>query len=219
MKALVRRGREALFPSVVWHADGARNAVALTFDDGPSLTTAAILDVLAAQGAQATFFVLGDRLRGRESLVLRAVAEGHEIGSHLVSHRNVRTLSPWQIAREVVTARTRIRDACGTTPRFVRPPYGAAPTRLQRLAGPLGHTATVMWSLNPRDWEAGADEIAACVDTNLEPGAIVLLHDGLAPGRERSQDATLAALPAILATLCRRSLRPVTLTELLRDAP
>lgn len=69
---------------------------ALTFDDGPGPSTAAILDALAAHGARATFFVLGrnvveapwcgDPERAR-SLVVRALREGHVVGNHTYSHR------------------------------------------------------------------------------------------------------------------------------------
>lgn len=60
--------------------------IALTFDDGPFVYTAKLLDTLAARGAHATFFLNGanqgssiDRFPG---LVARALAEGHQLGSH-----------------------------------------------------------------------------------------------------------------------------------------
>ena len=56
--------------------------IALTFDDGPSQWTPAILDLLAAAGARATFFVLGQAIDGREDLLRRIASEDHELGNH-----------------------------------------------------------------------------------------------------------------------------------------
>lgn len=60
--------------------------VALTFDDGPSLWTEQILDVLAESGARATFFVCGVAIQGREDTLRRCVAERHEVANHTHTH-------------------------------------------------------------------------------------------------------------------------------------
>ncbi len=53
-------------------------AVAITFDDGPHPDgTPAILEILAAAGAQATFFVIGEQVQRRPELVRRILAGGH----------------------------------------------------------------------------------------------------------------------------------------------
>ncbi len=58
----------------------------LTFDDGPSSITPQVLDVLKENGVKATFFVIGRNIKGHESVLKRAVAEGHAIGGHSYSH-------------------------------------------------------------------------------------------------------------------------------------
>ena len=59
--------------------------VGLTLDDGPHPElTDAILDVLVKHEAQATFFLIGDRVVGNERVVRRIVDEGHEVGDHLM---------------------------------------------------------------------------------------------------------------------------------------
>ncbi len=60
--------------------------VVLTFDDGPAAPTARILDALAKECAQATFFVIGHNAEKAPALVARAVAEGHSVGHHSYSH-------------------------------------------------------------------------------------------------------------------------------------
>ena len=75
-------------------ADSREPRVALTFDDGPGPDTAAILDILKAGGARATFFVLGETAQRYPELVRRMVEEGHDVGLHGWTHRSSWTLTP-----------------------------------------------------------------------------------------------------------------------------
>lgn len=59
--------------------------IALTFDDGPFIYTAQMLDTLAFHGARATFFLNGQNkgsIYAFPDLVERIVAEGHQLASH-----------------------------------------------------------------------------------------------------------------------------------------
>ncbi len=68
-------------------AGAAGGRLILTFDDGPSDITAALLDILREKQVPAVFFVNGVNVtRNRESLLTRAAAEGHLIGNHTYSH-------------------------------------------------------------------------------------------------------------------------------------
>jgi peptidoglycan-N-acetylglucosamine deacetylase len=196
---------------VVAHGPRDVRAVALTFDDGPGAVTPALLDVLRRRGARATFDVLGARVRHGAPLVRRAVADGHELGVHGWRHRDL-SGEPLRAAAELTRARAAIRAVTGVAPRVFRPPFGATSRRLALAARALG-LVTVTWDVDPRDFEEpGADAIRSRVAAAVRPGSIVLLHDdrpGLAP--------TAAALDGILDDLERRSLAPVTVSELLRD--
>lgn len=60
---------------------------ALTFDDGPHAHTPEILDILAAWGARATFFVVGRNITADTyPLLQRMVREGHALANHTYSH-------------------------------------------------------------------------------------------------------------------------------------
>ena len=59
--------------------------VYLTFDDGPSIYTGQILDILAANHVKATFFVIG-RDEEYYDYYKRIVDEGHTIGMHSYTH-------------------------------------------------------------------------------------------------------------------------------------
>ncbi len=67
------------FGRVPWRGPRTGGAMALTFDDGPSASTPAILDALAAHGARATFFVLGRQARTFPEVIARMHAEEDRI--------------------------------------------------------------------------------------------------------------------------------------------
>ena len=65
-----------------------RDAVLLTFDDGPTAgVTDAVLDRLAIHGARALFFVVGRHVEESRDLARRIVEEGHVLGNHSHQHR------------------------------------------------------------------------------------------------------------------------------------
>jgi peptidoglycan-N-acetylglucosamine deacetylase len=73
----------------------------LTFDDGPSVWTVEILDILAARGVKATFFVVGARAADRPDLVKRMYADGHDVGVHTFTHANLANVSTWRFHLEL----------------------------------------------------------------------------------------------------------------------
>ncbi len=181
--------------------------VALTFDDGPGALTAGLLDVLGDRGARATFNVLGERVRGREELLRRTLAEGHELGSHAERHDPLAG-RPLDALGQLVRTNAALRTATGTTPRVFRAPYGAVSPGVVRAARLTG-LVTVGWDVDPRDYETpGASAIQERVVEAVRPGSIVLLHDD-----RRALEQTVTAVESILATL--RGLRWVTVSELL----
>lgn len=184
-------------------------AIALTFDDGPGAVTSALLDVLGRHAARATFDVLGERIAGREGVLRRMAAEGHEVGVHGWSHGDHRD-DPEVRAADVARAADAVLAVCGTRPRVFRPPFGLTTRRLEEAVAGHGLT-TVLWDVDPRDYEEpGADAIRDRTLAAMGPGSIVLLHDDrpeLAP--------TSVAVGAILYDLERRGWSAVTVSELL----
>src|SRR5262249_28757044 len=81
------RGRSAgVFRTTVWRGPRDRRAIALTFDDGPSEATPAILDALARHSVPATFFQVGRNAERLPSIARQAAGSGHEIGNHSYTH-------------------------------------------------------------------------------------------------------------------------------------
>jgi peptidoglycan/xylan/chitin deacetylase (PgdA/CDA1 family) len=198
----------------VLHGDPARRMVALTFDDGPSGRTQAILRVLAHHHAHATFFVVGRTTRGMEPTLRHIATSGSELADHTYSHANLLALRTPGRSRQLGWTSALVHEATGIRPRFFRPPYGATGPSVNRLGRELG-LVPVLWSVDSRDWQRpGTKAIVKRVLAHVQPGSIVLMHDGGGDRRE-----TLRALPAILRALERRHLQPVTLSRLLASVP
>jgi peptidoglycan/xylan/chitin deacetylase (PgdA/CDA1 family) len=200
----------------VGSAGGGGREIALSFDDGPSIYTSQVLDILDQHGVKATFFVVGRNAVLNPHLMRRAVESGHEIGNHTWSHTALTALKKKGARRhEVEGASDVVRAATGHKPLLFRPPYGAMRPGTNREVRQLG-MLPVVWSVDARDYDPRVTEkaLVARVRKALRPGSIILLHDG---GGDRSK--TVAALPAILAAVAKDGYRPVTITQLLNDAP
>jgi peptidoglycan/xylan/chitin deacetylase (PgdA/CDA1 family) len=184
---------------------------ALTFDDGPHAQgTPATLEILAARGVTATFFLVGEQIRRNPGLAQEIVAAGHGVGLHCDRHRNLLRLTPWQVREDIRRAQASIEDACGCALGLYRPPYGVLNAAALALARAHGWR-TLLWSHWGKDWQARAtpESIAARVTDGAGAGAVLLLHDAddySAPGSWRRM---VAALPGVLDTLEERGLRAV----------
>jgi peptidoglycan-N-acetylglucosamine deacetylase len=183
---------------------------ALTFDDGPHAQgTPAVLEILAAAGVRATFFLVGEQILRNPGLAGEIAAAGHGVGLHCHRHRNLLRLTPWQVREDILRARAIVEEATGCSPTLYRPPYGIVNAAAIGLARSYGWR-TLLWSHWGRDWgtRATAESIAALVTAGAGEGAVLLLHDAddySAPGSWRR---TVAALPRVLETLGERGLQP-----------
>ena len=184
---------------------------ALTFDDGPHAQgTPAVLDVLAARGAHATFFLVGEQVQRNPALAAEIVAAGNEIALHCHRHRNLLRLTPAQVRDDLDRAQALIAEASGRQPTLYRPPYGVLNAAALLIARSRGWR-TLLWSHWGRDWQAQAtpESIAARVTDGAGEGAVLLLHDADDYSASGSWRKTADALPRVLETLHARGLEPV----------
>jgi peptidoglycan/xylan/chitin deacetylase (PgdA/CDA1 family) len=181
-------------------APGAGKTVALTFDDGPGTSTAAILQVLQNQGVPATFFNIGVNQTVRPTLVRREAAQGYLLGNHTWSHPNLTTESASAQASEMDQTTREQTGLVGSPPCFFRPPYGSYNSTTLRLAQ-ARHMSVWNWSVDTEDWKAagsGSSYWVARIIRLAEGGAsqshpVVLMHNSPA-----GNPATVSALPTIL---------------------
>ena len=169
--------------------------VFLTFDAGyDNGVLPKILEVLAEKDVKSTFFVTGDFIERESSLVLDIVFQGHLVGNHTWSHKDITKLSDAELKSEL----EKVEEAyykltMQPLPKLFRPPSGQFNKESLLKVQKLGYL-TFFWSLAYKDWETnhqkGEEHAYRSVIDNLHNGAIILLHTV-------SED-NLKALPRII---------------------
>ena len=165
-------------------------AIALTFDDGPSDYTEALLDGLELYGAKATFFVVGKTAEKRPEIVKRAHEDGHLIGNHTYSHMDFYKASLADIEEDIKKGESVIKEITGKKPLFLRVPYGNVSfIQLKQLDKFFIH-----WSTSSYDWFKEDEEyIYNRIMKEAKDGAIILMHDT----KEATVKAILRAIPEL----------------------
>ncbi len=193
-----------VFGRVISRLPGGARTVALTFDDGPNPdATPRILDVLAHEGAPATFFILGRHAERWPGLVKRAGDEGHCLANHGYHHRKLHLRSPSYVRRDLELGTSAIVRASGREPGLFRAPHGFRSPWVSAIAHSLGQRV-VGWSLGV--WDSARPGVDAIVERTLagvRPGSIVLLHDGDGYDPDGDRLQTADALPGIIQGLRR----------------
>lgn len=208
----VVRALARTFDGIVWRVPTARPLAALTFDDGPDRTcTPQVLDILRRRGARATFFLIGGHARAHPDLVRRIRSEGHEVANHTFSRATTWPMDADELERSVLATEA-LLGLGETRPKIVRPAGGLIrPSQLARLKR-HGYVCVLGSAYAYDPYRPPAAYIRWVIGRNLEPGAIVVLHDG---GGDRSR--SVAALEGIIDAAEARGLRLVTVSELLRE--
>jgi peptidoglycan/xylan/chitin deacetylase (PgdA/CDA1 family) len=179
--------------------DRGGDRVFLTFDDGPHPQgTPAVLEVLAARGAVATFFCVGEQVERYPSLVGEILGEGHVVALHGQRHRCQLRLTPSQVAADLDGGAETLGRLTGAAPTTYRPPYGIFSPAGLRAARSRGFEL-LLWSRWGHDWRRfiAPEAIAAEATEKLGAGDVVLLHDADHYNASDSWLRTVAALPAI----------------------
>jgi peptidoglycan/xylan/chitin deacetylase (PgdA/CDA1 family) len=213
------RGRSSSFfaPSV-YRGDPSRAALALTFDDGPSESTPALLDILEANDVLATFFMCGHNVRRFPEVAREVLRRGHEIGNHTDNHPRLDFKPPEFIYREMAQAQETIQLHTGATPSFFRAPYGVRWFGLRRAQERLRLTG-VMWTVIGRDWSLPADRICERLTQGASNGGILCLHDGRATQPAPDVRAMLVAVKRVIPRLKERGFQFQRLSELIGPGP
>jgi peptidoglycan/xylan/chitin deacetylase (PgdA/CDA1 family) len=190
---------------------GGRAGVAITFDDGPHPEgTPSMLEILAAAGARAAFFLVGEQVERRPELAARIVGAGHLVALHGYRHRLQLRLRASEVAEDLVRGRAAVEDVTGIAVRWHRPPYGIySPRGLE--AARAGRLDPLLWSRWGKDWRklTTPGRIAARATRRISAGDVILLHDADFYSARNSHVHTAAALPAIINELKRLGLDTV----------
>jgi len=205
---------------VIHRRDVEAPLVALTFDDGPSVWTEQILDLLAGSGARATFFVCGAAIEGREATLWRCLAEGHEVANHTHTHPELRELDRAAVFAELDSASAAIESVIGTRPVHFRPPYFESSPDIEFVSRELGLGEPIGADAWTSDWDQDpADQMLAAITATCRAGSIIDLHDAVPP-QDRAptpptRDESVRTVALLLPWLAEQGLASVTVSELL----
>jgi len=177
---------------------------ALTFDDGPSPSTGAVLDILSREGVPATFFVLGANAERHPEALRRMQVEGHAVGIHGMEHRKLSGADPGEVGRQIDGVLAVLGRLDVTPARLYRTPHGYKSAGVFAAARER-HLTIWAWSRGVWDTAGPTPRVLMRRATRwARPGLVLLLHDGR--GQEPAPDVSsmLAALPDIIRTLKSR---------------
>jgi len=183
------------------YAPGSGKTVALTFDDGPGGSTAAILAVLTRYKVPAMFFNIGVNMAARPSLVRVEARDGYVLGDHTWDHPDLVLLSAAGQAAELDRVSAEQWSLTRTVPCVFRPPGGDYDATTLRLAQQR-RMGVWLWSVDTQDWIADGSGSSYWVQRIIRlaeaEGAqlrhpVVLMHN-----QPIGNPATVSALPAII---------------------
>ncbi|WP_169810068.1 polysaccharide deacetylase family protein [Paenibacillus antarcticus] len=172
-------------------------SVALTFDDGPSIYTKEIVNILNTYNVGGTFFFVGTQVRKFPEAVKYVDANGFSIGNHSMTHANLPQLSATDQQYELHQTNQFIQQIINKPVLLFRPPYGSRDDNLNALVA-NSNMRMVLWNNDPEDWNTrDSQKILHYIMNSKSTGSIILLHES---------KETLKALPLIIQFLQKQQL-------------
>jgi delta-lactam-biosynthetic de-N-acetylase len=178
--------------------DVSQKVIYLTFDEGYEMGyTEHILDILKENDIKATFFVTKTYIESDPDLVKRMVDEGHIVGNHSVTHRDMSKLSDEEIVNELEGCSAYFKEVTGVDmPLFFRPPAGEYSIRTLEKTQELGYK-TIFWSFAYKDWVTNEQPGKQTAYNNIlnysHNGCIMLLH-AVSKSNTEALDSAIKAL-------------------------
>lgn len=147
--------------------------VALTFDDGPSIYTKEIIDTLKKHEVNATFFILGNKVKPYQELLNESLNNGNILGNHSYNHKWLIKLNEDELNNQIIKTNEEIKLYTGFTPTLLRPTYGSINNKVKHL-----NMDIVLWTVDTMDWKyRNVSTIVSRATKNLKDGDIILMHD------------------------------------------
>jgi len=186
-----------LFPSVLWRIPENTRKCYLTFDDGPTPHTPALLELLDAYQTPASFFLLGKQIQQYPHHARQVFRSGHTLGNHLYSHQDPWRLSSKELFKEAQLTQQLLEEITRTSTLPIRPPYGHITPSLLTWSQQQ-NIPVVLWDIMPGDFipTLSPERMARFICKHLRPGSIIVLHDSV-----ENASNTLALLEYLLPEL------------------
>lgn len=192
---------------MLWQVPNCKNAVYLTFDDGPTPElTLPILNLLKNYNAKATFFCVGENVALYPELYQQIIDAGHGIGNHTYNHLNA-----WETENEAYVNNVD-KASMKIASKWFRPPYGKITPKLVELL--KDKYSLVMWTVLSGDFdqEISSEQCFINATSQTEAGDIIVFHDNL-----KAKKHVLDALPKTLEFFHKKGLKVSALPDNLKD--
>lgn len=164
--------------------------IALTFDDGPSIYTEKIIELLKEYDVNATFFILGNKVEMYKDVLKKSIEYGNEIGNHSYNHKWLIKLDDESIKNQIDKTQEIIKNALGYTPTLFRPTYGSLNENVKKDT----NLKIILWNVDTLDWKyKNVNSIVKRATKNLKDGNIILMHETY----KRSYEALKKIIPIV----------------------
>jgi peptidoglycan/xylan/chitin deacetylase (PgdA/CDA1 family) len=213
--AFMIRYYQRRWPDVLFQVSTSSKTIALTIDDGPSEYTHEIMEILKANGATATFFIIGSQVEGREETLQELIRNGNELANHAMHDEPSRSLSDATLTEQIGTVEDMLIKAYSAVrvqppTKYFRPGSGFFSARMLKVLKNLNYRL-VLGGIYPHDpqipyWRINANHILSM----LRPGGIIVCHD--------RRGWTAPMLRKVLPEMWKKGYRVVTVSELLKEA-
>jgi peptidoglycan/xylan/chitin deacetylase (PgdA/CDA1 family)/ubiquinone/menaquinone biosynthesis C-methylase UbiE len=203
------------FMPVITHGAKQKNAVALTFDDGPSPeTTPLLLDLLEKYGLHATHFVIGSKAASYPDLIKGILSQGHDLGNHSMTHDVFLMLKSSKVLGEEILQCQRVLAGYGVRPLMFRPPVGIVNPRLWPELLEQG-LSCITFSRRGRDYgNRRIQGIARRILKQVKAGDVIMLHD-CAPKTKGQINLWLQEIEEVITVVQAKGLQIIPLSALI----
>jgi peptidoglycan/xylan/chitin deacetylase (PgdA/CDA1 family) len=153
--------------------------VSLSFDDGPNPTyTPKILSILKENNIKANFFLVGSMVEKYPYLVKQEVAEGHDLGGHSMTHKELTKIPLNDARREILESMDLVNKYQKTD--LFRFPYGSTNKVLDRIVYDNGYRK-IYWDVDTTDWKYTDKKVIyekfKLRISKSKDHAVILMHD------------------------------------------
>lgn len=194
----------------IYSVDTKEKKIAISFDSAWGAEDFDnIMETLDKHKVKATYFMTGSWVEDNPECVKTLVEKGHDLGNHSEHHYDMTTLTDNEIKEEIMKVHDKVKEIAGYDMKLFRPPYGAYDNKVIKAAYDLEYYP-IEWSVDSLDWkDYGVDSIinTVCNHEALEPGAIILCHNGA--------KYTAKALDKLLTNLEEKGYEFVPISELI----
>ena len=183
--------------------DSNKPIIALTFDDGPSKYTKPIIDLLKQYNCNATFFVLGNKVKIYKETIIESINLGNEIGNHSYNHKWLSRLKVEELKEQINKTQNILKEEVNYTPILLRPTYGSVNKKIRNNT----NLEIVLWNVDTLDWKIkSSKKIVERALSQIKDRSIILMHD--------THERTYEALKIMIPKLIDEGYQFVTISEL-----